>query len=291
MGTATRYTPANEPMTGFEPVTYRLRGDCSTPELHWLINPDQPDQTEICLSVSFHWGIEPANIKYTDCSNCETAISTFFIPGQCLSLHIYLNRFMSLTIYIITITSVVSLLALYIDPRLMNWGMLMPYRAIRKKSWHELITSGFLHANLAHLFVNMFVLFFFGLELERALGTVNLLLLYLSGIAVSSIPTLIKFRDDPGYATIGASGAVGSVLFAYIFLFPTRELILVLLPIPMPAWVFAILYLVYSIYETKRRRGKINHEAHIAGALWGIIYMILFVPGSMERILSLLGLI
>lgn len=198
---------------------------------------------------------------------------------------------MALTIYIIVITSVVSLLALHTHPGLLNWGMLRPYRAIREKNWHELITSGFLHANLAHLFVNMFVLFFFGLELERTLGAVNLLMLYLSGIVASSIPTLIKFRDDPGYATLGASGAVGSVLFAYIFLFPTRELILVLLPIPMPAWVFAILYLAYSIYETKRRRGKINHEAHIAGALWGIIYMILFVPSSVDRILAMLGLI
>ncbi len=198
---------------------------------------------------------------------------------------------MALTLYIIVITSLVSLAALYIHPGLLDWGMLRPYRTIREKSWHEMITSGFLHANLAHLFVNMFVLFFFGLELERALGAVNLLMLYLSGIVVSSIPTLIKFRDDPGYATLGASGAVGSVLFAYIFLFPTRELILVLLPIPMPAWFFAILYLAYSIYETKRRRGKINHEAHIAGALWGIIYMILFVPSSVERILTMLGIV
>lgn len=169
--------------------------------------------------------------------------------------------------------------------------MLRPYRTVREKNWHELLTSGFLHGNVVHLFVNMFVLFFFGMELERTLGPIHLVALYISGIFASSIPTLVKFKDDPGYATLGASGAVGSVLFAFIFLFPTEKLILLLLPIPIPAWLFAALYLIYSIYESKKRRGKVNHEAHIAGALWGIIYMIIFVPNSVDYILTILGLI
>lgn len=198
---------------------------------------------------------------------------------------------MAVTIYIITITSIISLAALYVLPNLLDWGMLRPYRVVRKKTWHELITSGFLHGSFAHLFVNMFVLLFFGLELERSLGVGNFVLLYLSGIIVSSVPTLVKFKNDPGYATVGASGAVGSVLFAFIFLFPTEKLILILLPIPIPAWLFAILYLAYSIYESKSRRGKINHEAHIAGALWGIMYMLLFIPNSVDHIRTIFGLL
>lgn len=198
---------------------------------------------------------------------------------------------MNITFSIIAVTSAVSLAALFMNPKLQEWGMLRPYRAIREKSWYELFTSGFLHANVPHLFVNMFVLLFFGMELERALGPIHFVTLYVSGIFASAIPTLIKFKDDPRYATLGASGAVGSVLFAFIFLFPTEKLILVLLPIPIPAWLFAILYLIYSIYETKKRRGKVNHEAHIAGALWGIIYMIMFVPNSIDHILTILGLI
>lgn len=198
---------------------------------------------------------------------------------------------MTVTIFIIAITSIISLSALYLLPKLLDWGLLRPYRVIRKKTWHELFTSGFLHGSFSHLFVNMFVLLFFGLELEGSLGAVHLLTLYLSGIIASSIPTLIKFKDDPGYATVGASGAVGSVLFAFIFLFPTEKLILILLPIPIPAWLFAILYLAYSIYESKSKRGKINHEAHIAGALWGIIYMLLFIPNSVDHILTVFGLL
>lgn len=198
---------------------------------------------------------------------------------------------MNITFSIIAITSAVSLAALFMNPKLQERGMLRPYRAVREKSWYELFTSGFLHANVLHLFVNMFVLLFFGMELERVLGPIHFVTLYVSGILASAIPTLIKFKDDPRYATLGASGAVGSVLFAFIFLFPTEKLILVLLPIPIPAWLFAILYLIYSIYESKKRRGKVNHEAHITGALWGIIYMIIFVPNSIDHILTILGLI
>jgi len=198
---------------------------------------------------------------------------------------------MTVTLAIIVTTSVISIVALYLYPMLLDWGMFRPYRMVRHKTWHELLTSGFLHANFAHLFVNMFVLLFFGNELERTLGPANLLVLYLSGIIISSFPTLFKFKHDPGYATVGASGAVGSVLFAFIFLFPTEKLILILFPVPISAWLFALLYLAYSIYESKRRKGKINHEAHIAGALWGIAYMLLFAPNGIDHILTILGLI
>src|SRR5690625_183276 len=195
---------------------------------------------------------------------------------------------MSVTLFIILFTSAFSMTALYLQPRLLEWGLLHPYRAVRNRNWHELITSGLLHANLGHLFVNMFVLLFFGLELERTLGPVHLSALYVSGLLASAIPTLIKFREDPKYATLGASGAVGSVLFAFIFLYPTENLYLFLLPIPIPAWLFALLYLAYSLYESKGRRGKVNPEAHIAGALWGVLYMILFVPGSLNLFFNLL---
>jgi len=191
------------------------------------------------------------------------------------------------TLTIILITVLASVAALYIWPGLLSWGILRPIRLIRKRRWYELLTSGFLHAGLGHLFVNMFVLLFFGLELERAIGSLHLAILYLSGLLVSSIPSVIKFADDPQYATLGASGAVGSVLFAFIFLFPTERLYLLLLPIPIPAWLFAIGYLAYSIYESSGQRDKINHEAHLAGALWGIVYMILFVPGSLTLLQSL----
>lgn len=197
----------------------------------------------------------------------------------------------SLTLWIILFNVMVSLFALYIDGRVLEKGMLRPYRTFRQQTWYEVITSGFLHANLTHLLVNMFVLYFFGSVMEGVLGPVHFLMLYFSGLLVSSIPSLVKHRDNPEYATIGASGAVEAVLFSFIFVFPTEKLILILLPIPIPAWLFGLAFLAYSVYEGKRGKGNVNHAAHIAGAIWGVLYLIFFVPNSVDHILTIIGLI
>lgn len=198
---------------------------------------------------------------------------------------------MSVTLFIIAITSLFSLTALYLQPRLLEWGMLRPYRMVRKQLWHEVITSGFLHAGFMHLLVNMFVLFFFGSILEQNITLTQYISLYLSGLIVSSLPSVINHKDNPNFATIGASGGVESVLFGFIVLFPTDSIYFIFLPVPIPAWVFGLLFLAYSVYESKRGRGNINHEAHIAGAVWGIIYMLLFIPNNLDHILTLLGII
>lgn len=195
------------------------------------------------------------------------------------------------TFYLVAANVLVSLVALYIYPPLIEVGYLRPYRTVRSKTWYELLTSGFLHANIGHLFVNMFTLYFFGPVMEGVLGSGYFLGLYLSGLIAAGIPSIVKFKDDPNYATLGASGAVGSVLFAFIFLFPMEKIYLLLIPIPIPAFVFAILYLFYSMYASKQERGKINHEAHVAGALWGIVYLLLFVPNTIDHILTVFGLI
>lgn len=195
------------------------------------------------------------------------------------------------TFYIIAANVLVSLAALYLYPYLIEVGYLKPYRTVRNKTWYELLTSGFLHANVGHLFVNMFTLYFFGPIMELKIGGIYFLGLYLSGLIVAGIPSIIKFKDDPNYATLGASGAVGSVLFAFIFLYPLDKIYLLLIPIPIPAFVFAILYLIYSIYASKQPRGKINHEAHIAGAIWGILYLVIFVPDMMNRFMTAFGFV
>src|SRR5699024_2403407 len=145
---------------------------------------------------------------------------------------------------------------------------------------------GFLHASLGHLFVNMFTLYFFGCIMERVLGPLSYLWLYLSGVVIAGILSLIKFIYSPNYATLGASSAVGPVLFAFFFLFPFRSIYLFLISLPIPAFIFGILFLLYSMYESKQARSKINHEAHIAGAIWGIIYLIIFVPQSILHFLN-----
>lgn len=198
---------------------------------------------------------------------------------------------MSLTLLLIIINAVVSLSALYLNKKIFEWGLLRPYRTFRTQSWHEVITSGFLHANLTHLLVNMFVLFFFGIIMEQTLGGLHYLSLYFSALVISSLPSLVRYKDDPNYATIGASGAVQAVLFSYIFVFPTESIILIFLPIPIPAWIFGLIFLAYSVFEGKRRVGNVNHEAHIAGAIWGVLYMIIFVPNSVDHILTIFGLL
>lgn len=197
----------------------------------------------------------------------------------------------SITILLIVLNIAISLTALYGNEKIFDKGMLRPYRMLRKQTWYEVITSGFLHAGISHLLVNMFVLYFFGSVMEQVMGPWHFAALYFSALIFSSIPSLIKHKDNPDYATIGASGAVEAVLFSYIFVFPTEKLILLLLPIPIPAWIFGILFLVYSVYEGRRGKGNVNHGAHIAGAAWGVLYLLLFVPNSVDHVLSVFGLI
>ncbi len=197
----------------------------------------------------------------------------------------------SVTFILIAVNVVVSLIALYGNQNLIDRGFLKPYRVVRENTWYELLTSGFLHANFTHLFVNMFTLYFFGQVMEQVIGPYYFTGLFLSGLIVSGIPSVIKFKDNANYATLGASGAVGSVLFAFIFLFPMESIYLFLIPIPIPAFVFGILYLIYSMYESKKDVGKINHEAHTAGSIWGILYLIIFVPNTVDHILTIFGMI
>lgn len=195
----------------------------------------------------------------------------------------------SVTFILIVINCLYSLAGLFGSPGLIEKGYLKPYRVVREHTWYELITSGFLHANLGHLFVNMFTLYFFGQIMEHILGPVYFVGLYLSALIVAGLPSVIKFRDNPEYATLGASGAVSGVLFAYVFLFPLESIYILFIPIPIPAFIFGILYLAYSMYESKQARGKINHEAHMAGAVWGIVYLLVFVPNTIDHFLTIIG--
>ncbi|MBO6585300.1 MAG: rhomboid family intramembrane serine protease [Gracilimonas sp.] len=197
---------------------------------------------------------------------------------------------MSVTLILIAANVVVSLVALYALPQVFEKGMMMPYRVIRENTWYELISSGFIHAGLGHLFLNMFVLFFFGLVLERSIGREHFIALYLSALVISSLPSLFQHKDNPEFATVGASGAVESVLFGFILLFPLDPIYIMFIPFGIPAIIFGALFLVYSVFASKRE-GRVNHEAHIAGAVWGFLYLIIFVPNTVDHFLSVFGLL
>jgi membrane associated rhomboid family serine protease len=165
--------------------------------------------------------------------------------------------------------------------------MLRPYRVLRQQTYYELLTSGFVHGSNWHLLTNMIVLLFFGLTVEQAIGAGHFLGLYGSGLVVSALPSMIRYGQQPNYATLGASGAVEAVLFTFIFFFPTDKLILFIFPIGIPAWIFGLGFLVYSWMSAVGKGGLINHEAHLAGALWGWIYPLVFIPRSWDHLWTL----
>lgn len=170
----------------------------------------------------------------------------------------------------------------------MNKLILTPYWVERKKEYYRFITSGFIHANYQHLLFNMLSLFFFGYIVEAWLGTGLYVLLYVSAIVISDIPTYLKHKNNSNYASLGASGAVSAVIFASIILHPVN--IILIYFVPMPAIVFGILYLAYSYYMDKKNNDHINHSAHFYGAVVGLAFIGILYPSSIpamfETILS-----
>ncbi len=180
---------------------------------------------------------------------------------------------------VILILILIASIAAMASPRLRELLVLRPYLIARGSGYWRLISSAFIHADFTHLLFNLITFYSFAFTLERVIGTDSFVLLYLCGLLASNIGTCVKHRDEPDYASLGASGAISAVLFASIVYFPRSKLFLVLFPVPIPAPLFAVAYLAYSYYSSRNRPGRINHDAHIAGALVGLVYVALTDPG------------
>lgn len=188
-----------------------------------------------------------------------------------------MNSSIALIIFIATIAT--SLIGLYSSPKLLNACLFRPYWFLRRKQYHTIVTSGFVHADLLHLLFNMMTFYFFGFNLERAIGPVAFFVLYFAALLISHAGTYFKQKKNPDYASLGASGAISAVLFAAILYFPDQSLIIFPIPIPIPAPLFAVLYLAYTYYASKRQGGdRINHDAHLAGALTGLVFVAITEP-------------
>jgi membrane associated rhomboid family serine protease len=166
----------------------------------------------------------------------------------------------------------VSALGLMAVPSIIERNLLRPYRVVRNGEYSTLITCGFVHADFGHLFFNSLTLYFFGPDLERTIGTPRFLALYFIALIVSSLGTVFKQRRNQDYASLGASGAILGVLFAYIVYYPTAS-ILLYFAIPIPAVLFAFGYLAYTIWASKNSRDRINHDAHLDGAITGLVFV------------------
>lgn len=161
-----------------------------------------------------------------------------------------------------------------------------PKPILEGKQYDRLLTSGFLHVDYIHLFLNMYVLyifsdilvqFFTGIFGNPNMGILMFVLVYLGAVIGGNLLALFFHKNNPNYSAVGASGGVSGVLFASIVILP-QMMLGIFFVIPMPAWLFAILYLGYSVYGVQKQLGNIGHEAHLGGAIVGLIAPILFYP-------------
>ena len=189
------------------------------------------------------------------------------------------------TLVIITVTCLVSILCFYgkLDVRRL-W--FTAYGVWHRKEWYRMISYGFVHGGWGHLFFNMLTLYFFGSVVEKyfaaafgaGAGVALYVVLYLSAIVMSTVGDLLKFKNVPSYCAVGASGAVSAVLFASILFEPKMGIYIYLIPIPVPGYLFAPLYLLYCWYMNKRSQDNIGHSAHFWGALYGLLFPLVFRP-------------
>ncbi len=203
----------------------------------------------------------------------------------------------SLTIIIIIITVLISYQAferMDIKQKL----MFIPTDVARNNTFSRFITSGFVHADWAHLGINMYVLYIFGEFAERtylalfgeAMGRVYFLLLYLGAIVIANLPSYIKHQNNYSYAALGASGGTSAIVFTFIIFLPWEWFIFP----PLPAVLFGIGYLWYSSYMSKRNLDNIGHDAHFWGAVFGFVFTLALIaifradvlPGLLDRLME-----
>jgi len=197
---------------------------------------------------------------------------------------------MPITLSILAVTCVVSFMALK-NAKLMNDLLLWPPAIQRSREYYRLVTYGLVPADFGHLLFNMLTLFFFGRVMESLftarLGTLGFLLFYMGGLVVSILPTYLKNRTNPNYRSLGASGAVSAVLFAFVLVAPWARIYVYV--VPVPAIIYALLYTGYSIYMDQRGQDNVNHSAHLWGAAYGVAFSLLIEPSLFSHFLYALS--
>lgn len=149
---------------------------------------------------------------------------------------------------------------------------------IRRGEHIRMFSSAFLHADLSHLLFNMLTLYFFAPVVIMSVGVTYFVIIYVASLLIGNLLSFYFHKDEYHYSAIGASGAVMGVLYSAILFFPDMGLYLFFIPIAIPAWLFGMAYLLYSIYGMKKRLGNIGHDAHIGGAIGGYVLTLVFAP-------------
>ncbi len=188
---------------------------------------------------------------------------------------------LTITLIILLLTCVISFTA-FSNEKITNDMIFYPTAVTNHNQWYRFITCGFIHADFMHLAFNMYTFYLFGDMVERAfmaifgeMGKALYILMYISALVVCLLPTYFKHRNDYYYRSLGASGAVSAVIFIGIFLNPTMGMGIFPIPFHIPAFIFGPLYLGISAYLAKKGHGNINHSAHIWGALYGVVFLVI----------------
>jgi len=215
---------------------------------------------------------------------------------------------LSLNTIIVAINVVVSLVA-FQNQELMSKLIFNPYQVRHRREYYRVITHAFIHADFMHLFFNMFVLWSFGGLIESiftdsnvfyslfpelefwgtSMGYLYFVLLYVGGIIFATLPSIKKHSENPHYNSLGASGAVSAVVLAAILLLPTMDIYIFFIPIGIPAFIVGGAYLGYEYYMSKNSQGRIAHDAHYFGAVYGLILLLILKPYFGLRFLELIG--
>ena len=198
-----------------------------------------------------------------------------------------------ITIGIILITAAVSILC-FSRPGMFNGLKFSAYDVWHRRQWYRMFSYGVVHGGWGHLLFNMITLYCFGRIVEQYFGAafgattgpVLYAVLYVTALAVSSIWDLVKFRDNPSYSAVGASGAVSAILFAAILFEPKMGIYIYLIPVPVPAYIFAPIYLIYCIVMARKNVDNIGHSAHFWGAVYGLLFPLLLRPDIFSYFLS-----
>lgn len=188
---------------------------------------------------------------------------------------------LTITLIILLLTCVISFTA-FSNEKITNDLIFYPTAVTNHNQWYRFITCGFIHADFMHLAFNMYTFYLFGDMVERAftaifgeMGKALYILMYVSSLVVCLLPTYFKHRNDYYYRSLGASGAVSAVIFIGIFLNPTMGMGIFPIPFHIPAFIFGPLYLGISAYLAKKGHGNINHSAHIWGAIYGVVFLVI----------------
>lgn len=188
---------------------------------------------------------------------------------------------MTITLALLIITCIISITA-FNNRKVINDLIFSPVDVQQRHQWYRFITCGLIHADFAHLAFNMITLYFFGRVMEQVyveyfnLPKYTYLILYILALIVSEIPSYIKHRNNNEYRSLGASGAVAAIVFAFILIAPWATIYVFF--IPVPAILYGVLFLVYSAYMSKKGEDNINHSAHLWGAVVGIVFTIIVQP-------------